>query len=112
MAALSFPTQATKLTVAADNILRNAAPAKLDWKPVDTDTLPHELATLYSTYKAAQAHASAARVAFEDAICGPLAKMLNARPGQDVAFGYKFGKLSVALTDKSAPRSATNALRF
>lgn len=92
-------------------MLKSSKPS-LDWKPVDVATLPPEYAKLYADYLVARELANARRIAFEDAICGPLAKMLNARPGQDVAFGYKFGKLSVALTDKSAPRAAANALRF
>jgi hypothetical protein len=106
--ALQFPTQAQSLTKAADAMLK-ASKAKLDWKTVDVDTLPHDLRSLYDTYKAAQAIAAEHRQAFEDAICGPLAKMLNAKAGQDVVFTYRFG-LGVALADQRQPRA--NALRF
>lgn len=110
--AIAFPTRSARLTEVADNIIKHHIPPKLDWKPVDTDTLPSDLAKLYASYKQAQALASIARLAFEDAACVPIGNLLGARPGQDVAFGYKFGKLSVALTDKAAARAQPNALRF
>lgn len=107
---LQFPsTQSAALKSAADTMLKSKA--KLDWKPVDISTLPPHLRELYDSFRAAQAIANEHRAAFEDAICGPLAKMLNARPGQDVVFTYRFGNLGVALTDKPAP-SQSKALRF
>ena len=99
---ISFPTsQQRVLDQAASALTRKP---KLDWKPVDIDSLPPELSALYDSFRAAQEIASQHREAFEDAICGPLAKMMNARPGQDVAFTYRFG-LAVALIDKAAPSS-------
>lgn len=108
---ITFPTQAQRLTVAADTMLKSSKPA-LDWKPVDIDSMPPDMRQHYDAYKAAQQHAAHLREVFEDHSCTALGRLLGARPGQDVAFGYKFGKLSVALTDKSTPRSAANALRF
>ena len=105
---LQFPTQSAALKSAADTILKSKRP-QLDWKPVDIDTLPPHLRELYDSFRAAQEIASQHRSAFEDAICGPLAKMLNARPGQDVVFTYRFG-LACALIDKPSPKA--NALRF
>ena len=105
---ISFPTQSASLKSAADALLSKGK-TKLDWKPVDVSSLPAEFAALFSAYREAQAVANAHREAFEDAICGPLAKMLDAKPGQDVAFTYRFG-LAVALTDKAQP--ASKAIRF
>ena len=104
---LSFPSQSAALKSAADTILSRKP--KLDWKPVDVETLPPDLRALYDDFRAAQALANERRQAFEDAICGPLAKLLSARPGQDVAFTYRFG-LAVALTDKPTP--STKSIRF
>lgn len=104
--ALQFPTIAQKLTAKADAIL---AKPKLAWQSVDVDTLPHDIRQAYDTYREAQAHANALRSAFEDTICGPLAKMLNAKPGEDVVFTYRFG-LGVALAPQRTARA--NALRF
>lgn len=110
--AIAFPTTAQRLSSVADTMLKSATKPALDWKPVDIDSMPAPLRALYDNYKHAQAIAAEQRQIFEDNACGPLAKLLAAKPGQDVAFGYKFGKLSVALTDKAAPRAAANALRF
>ena len=108
---LSFPTtQQRSLDAAATALTRDGKP-KLDWKPVDIDSLPPDIAALYDSFRRAQAIAFQHCQAFEDAICGPLAKMLKAKPGQDVLFGYKFGKLSVALGDKPSTKPS-NALRF
>ena len=104
---LSFPSKTASISAAADKLL--ASKAKLDWKPVDVDTLPAEYRALYDTMREAQAALTAARTEFEDAICGPLATMLAAKPGQDVAFTSRFG-LAVALTDKREARPG--ALRF
>lgn len=108
---LAFPSRAATLSAAADTILKGDKP-KLDWKPIEIETMPRELGQLYANYKEAQRIASEHRQAFEDACCGPVAKLLNAKPGQDVAFGYRFGQLSVALTDKRVTSTRANALRF
>lgn len=108
---IAFPSRSATLSAAADTILKSA-PVKLDWKPIEIETMPAALRTLYANYKEAQRIASEHRQAFEDACCGPVAKLLGAKAGQDVAFGYRFGQLSVALTDKRAPTARANALRF
>ena len=108
---LSFPTsQQRALDAAATALTRNGKP-KLDYTPVDTSTFPPDIAALYDSFRRAQAIANQHRQAFEDAVCGPLAVMLKAKPGQDVRFGYKFGKFSAALGDKPSTKPS-NALRF
>jgi hypothetical protein len=110
MSALAFPTRSQTLNAAADTILKSDA--KLNWISVDTSTLPPDLATAYEAYKAAQAHASELRVAFEDAACVPIGKLMSLKPGFDVAFGYRWGQLSVAAAPKRVATSKANALRF
>jgi hypothetical protein len=106
---LAFPSRAQTLTSAADAILKSD---KLNWVAVDTDTLPAPLAQAYAEYKAAAAHASDLRQAFEDAACGPIGKLMALKPGFDVAFGYRWGQLSVAAAPKRVAASKSNALRF
>lgn len=107
---LAFPSRSATLSAAADKILKTND--KLNWTSVDTSTLPRELATAYEAYKTAAAHASELRQAFEDAACGPIAALMSLRPGYDVAFGYRWGQLSVAAAPKRTPKAASNALRF
>ena len=107
---LAFPSRAASLNAAADKILK--ANDKLEWTSVDTSTLPRDLSAAYEAYKVAAAHASELRQAFEDAACGPIAALMSLRPGYDVAFGYRWGQLSVAAAPKRTATSKANALRF
>lgn len=106
---LSFPSRAQTLNTAANEILKAD---KLTWVSVDTSSLPAPLAHAYEQYKSAQAHASDLRQTFEDMACGPIGKLMSLKPGYDVAFGYRWGQLSVAAAPKRTPASKANALRF
>lgn len=106
---LAFPSRAATLNAAADKIIKGD---KLEWVNVDVDTLPNDLAVAYSNYKSAALHAAELRTIFEDAACGPIGKLMALKPGFDVAFGYRWGQLSVAAAPKRAPASKANALRF
>jgi hypothetical protein len=81
-----------------------------DWREVDTTALPTGLAALYSDYKAAQRLATDARTAFEAAF----SEMANVPASQRLGFGYRFGKLSVAVLPNdrptAKPRKATLTL--
>ena len=109
---LAFPSRAAQLSDAATKIISSAKDTKLDWKSVDVDTMPAPLRELYANYKQAQAIASEHRQAFEDHACGPIGKLLGVKAGEDVAFGYRFGQLSVATTTKRTSTTKANALRF
>lgn len=65
------------------------------WMNVDVESLPAPIAKLYAKYKAQYALMKEAREAFEDAFAGEV----SLPPGKRVAFGYKFGKLSVGVVD-------------
>lgn len=108
---LAFPTTAQRLNTAANDILKSSKD-KLEWKAVDVETFPANLAQAYLQYKDAQRIAAALRQEFEDMACGPIGQLLGIKQGQDVAFGYKFGQLSVAIAPKREPRAKANALRF
>lgn len=73
-----------------------------DWREVSPDTLPTETRRLYDEYKEAQRFAASQREAFESAMSD-----IAALPsGSRLAFGYRFGKLSIAVIpdDKPAKR--------
>ena len=84
-----------------------AAPAPVaapTWNNIDPASLPEDLAKLYYAYQKAAAVASTARKLFESE-CN---EAFDCGPGNRLAFGYKFGKLSVALVP-DAPRASTSA---
>lgn len=67
--------------------------SELTWVNIDPATLSTEDRANYEAYKVAQRAAAELRTAFE---AGMNAK---APQGKRMVFGYKFGKLSVALDD-------------
>lgn len=75
-----------------------AKDSNLVWQDVDLDTLTPEMRKAYEAYKVAQREAAQLRTAFED--------MVNKHmpDGQRMVFGYRFGKLSAAITD-DAPKA-------
>lgn len=76
-----------------------------DWREVSPDTLPTETRKLYDDYKEAQRYAASQREAFEAA----MSSIAACPQGQRLAFGYRFGKLSIAVIpdDKPARRPAS-----
>lgn len=81
-----------------------SAPASPVWDNIDPATLPEDLAKLYYAYQKAQSIATEARRLFES----ETNEAFDAGPGNRLAFGYKFGKLSVAIVP-DAPRISKNA---
>jgi len=82
----------------------------LVWQNLDPATLPTGLRAAYDEYKQFQREAAKAREAFETAF----AEMVPLPSSQSYVFGYKFGKLSFAITDAPAKRPAkpSRALDF
>jgi hypothetical protein len=78
----------------------------LDWQRVDLETLSPDLLDAYTTYRAALAKANTARKLFEDAMCSKL----DLPSHLTLAFGYKFGNLSVAIAPAKRKSSARPAL--
>lgn len=75
------------------------------WVQVDVSTFSAEAQVAYSEYKDAQRKAAQLRVAFE----AVATEGLDVPAGMKVAFGYKFGKLSVALVEGTAIKAAPKA---
>jgi hypothetical protein len=79
---------------------------KLDWQSLDVETLSPDLRAGYFEYRKAQDAANKLRLAFEEG--------MNAKvelPAHLVlAFGYKFGKISVAIAPAERPRARKTAM--
>lgn len=84
---------------------RTPAPASEPvWNNVDPASLPEDLQRHYFAYKAALDAANKARALFETE-CN---EAFDTGPGNRLAFGYKFGRLSVAIV-RDAPRVPAGA---
>jgi len=82
----------------------------LSWRNIDPATLPTGLSALYEDYKTAQRIAAQARDAFESAFT----EIAAVPTSQTMLFGYRFGKLSIAISDepRKAKSTAPAALDF
>jgi hypothetical protein len=77
-----------------------------DWQSLDVDTLDSTLQTAYFNYRKAQDHANTQRKAFETLMSAKVELPTHL----SLAFGYKFGKLSVAIVPVKRPSSGRAAL--
>lgn len=84
------------------------APAmeKIDWQSLDIDTLSPDLRAAYYAYRKAQDEANKLRMVFEDGMQGKVELPDHLR----LAFGYKFGKISVAIVPAERPRARKTAM--
>lgn len=72
------------------------------WITIDPESLNDATFRAYEALREAQSKARTAREAFETLVQN------EAPRGKTVLFGYRFGKLAIALTDgEKAPRKAT-----
>ena len=78
----------------------------LVWVNVDVDSLPKGLASKYSALKTAQEAAKKAKEAFESDFIALARKGERLDASASLAFGYRFGKLSVAKTDAEPVKKA------
>ncbi|MDR3572228.1 MAG: hypothetical protein P4L50_00065 [Anaerolineaceae bacterium] len=74
---------------------------KPDWANVDPNTLPATILASYNEYREAAKFASEARNAFESAF----SSAVKPAKGQRVIYGYRFGKLSIAVVTDDKPAS-------
>jgi hypothetical protein len=79
-----------------------AEPAKAGWQSLDIATLSDDLQAAYYAYRKAQDAANKSRLEFEAAMKAKIELPDHLR----LAFGYKFGKLSVAIVRAERTRKA------
>ena len=99
-------TMAQALNIAAFQKPATAKAPDTDWQSLDVDTLSNDIQALYFTYRKAQEHASTQRKAFEAAMSAKIELPTHL----SLAFGYKFGKLSVAIVPVKRPSTGKAAL--
>ena len=105
---MTVPANARILSAITKPIVEAAKPApkEIAWTQLDPDSLSADLRKAYEEYRAAAKAAATLRTAFE-------ARMTNAidpLDGEKVAFGYKFGKLSIAIVPADKPKRRTAAV--
>jgi len=85
---------------------------KLAWLQIDISDLNADNQKLYATLKKAQEQTAKIRADFEAAVRVHAKAMIP--EGHDLAFGYRFGRLSVALVPKDEPKksSAKNTFKL
>ena len=81
------------------------AQTQAEWQELDVETLPEELQLAYNVYKEAAREAAKLREAFESEMREALAEAMP--KGKKAVFGYRFGKLSMAVVDDDAPKAKT-----
>lgn len=76
---------------------------KLNWMEIDPSDLSTENQGLYKALKDAQAKTAKIRADFEEGVRKQASKMIP--EGHTLAFGYRFGKLSVAAVPEEKPKA-------
>ena len=106
---MTVPANARILSAITKPIVEATKPApakEIEWTQLDPDSLSADLRKAYEEYRTAAKAAATLRTAFE-------ARMTNAidpLDGEKVAFGYKFGKLSIAIVPADKPKRRTAAV--
>ena len=88
-----LPLRANRTSVAAEKV------RDVTWQNVDPQTLPEDIAAHYYAYKKAFELAETARRLFEE----EANEAFDVGATNKLAFGYRFGRLSVAIVPKSSP---------
>ena len=95
--------------------MANNAKTELAWQDVDTDSFTGPLKKAYEAKKAQDAVSRSKREAFESAVIESARAKNVLTASQTFAFGYRFGKLTVAVTElkkAKAKTAAAAALKF
>lgn len=103
-----IPTNARILQAVSAPKPAAPAPAKStepEWTALDLDTLSPELRALHADMREAMAVASAKRKAFEAAMILAIDPLDN----EKLIFGYRFGKLSVAIVPATPAKRTASA---
>ena len=106
---MTVPANARILSavVATANEAAKPAPAKeLEWTQLDPASLSPELRAKYDAYKEAAKAANTLREAFEAA----MTIAIDPLDTEKVVFGYRFGKLSLAIAPADKPRKPSAAI--
>ena len=83
------------------------APAKeLEWTQLDLASLSPELRDKYDAYRNAARHANTLREAFERA----MTVAIDPLDTEKVVFGYRYGKLTLAIAPADKPRKPSAAV--
>jgi hypothetical protein len=77
---------------------------KLAWMQIEVSDLSAENQKLYATLKDAQSKTAKIREAFEEGVRKQASSMIP--EGHTLAFGYRFGRLSVAAVPAEKPKAA------
>lgn len=84
--------------------MAKAQQSEAQWQEIDVNSLDESLKTAYELYKEAAREAAKLRASFEQDMNDALADALP--QGHKVVFGYRFGKLSMAVVrDESKPKA-------
>lgn len=84
------------------------AEKNLSWQEVDEATsVTGDIKTAYDAYKAAQKVAGDKRREFEEAFIAEARKKKAIDDGQTLRFGYRFGKLAVAVDVADKPKTTS-----
>jgi len=92
-------------------VTKPAEPAKpaakeIEWTQLDPDSLSLELRKAYDAYRQAAKAAAILRTTFE----AHMTNAIDPLDGEKLAFGYKFGKLSLAIVPADKPKRRTAAV--
>jgi nucleoside diphosphate kinase len=86
---------------------------EVTWMQVELSDLNEKSRKLYDAYKEASAKTAEIRRDFEASFLAQAEKAGVVPNGMTIAFGYKFGRLSVAAVPAEKPKAATkNAFRL
>jgi hypothetical protein len=93
--------------------MANKAKADLVWTNINVESMPKAQLEAYQAFRQAADKANKAKLAFEAAFL-PLARAKGlAAKDQDLVYGYKFGRFSVAIKpEKDATSSSKGAFEF
>jgi len=96
--AVTAPAKPTPVPALADKAI--------EWTQLDPDTLSPDLRKAYDEYRAAAKAAAILRTTFE----ARMTVAIDPLDGEKLAFGYKFGKLSLAIVPADKPKRRTAAV--
>jgi hypothetical protein len=88
------------------------ATKELVWFPVEVESMSATLRKQYAELQAAQDKVKKLKADFEDSFVVAARKADRIDSNLSLAFGYKFGKLSIAKVDKQAAKASSSKPKF